>query len=160
MLPVQILIFPAALVAANGDGEAQSLQRRTLLETIRGHPVGTGVSAAKISFAGQSDRAEQVGGVSRQAHIHSILAELVRAVAEGEHARFGLFVCGALARKHGNGEVAAELTPAAGQQLFQLAGCLLCFVRGEDIVLTTGGKLIKFPRASIQSLVKDVIVSR
>ena len=161
LLPVQILIFPAAVIAADGDGKAEARQCGALGVALGGRPVGYDASLSQIIIAGQADRAEKIVGISGQTEGNGVLAKLVGFVSKGDHAGVGIFaVCIGLAGKHGNGEVAAELITAAGQQACQAALRLLCFIRGKGIVLTADGELIKFPPAGSKRLVEDIIVSR
>ena len=113
LLPVHILISPAAVIAGNGDGKAEARQCGALI-AIGGAPAGVIVHITQIIIAGQADLAEKIVGVSGQTEGNGILTKLIGSVAKGDHAVGCLGVCRGLAGKHGNGEVAAVKRACAG----------------------------------------------
>ena len=155
LLPVHILISPAAVIAGNGDGKVEARQCGALI-ALGGAPVGVIVHLTQFVIAGQADRAEKIVGISGHAKGDGVLAKLVGSVSKGDHAVGIRVVSCLLTGKHGNGEVAAVRRACAGPYGRQQARCVPVWVRSQSVIpVIILSDLIELPAAAGACILGD-----
>ena len=155
LLPVHILISPAAVIAGNGDGKAEARQCGALI-AFGGAPVGVIVHLTQFVTAGQADRAEKIAGIPGHAEGDGVRDKLVGFISKGDHAVGIRAVSCLLAGKHGNGEVAAVRRACAGPYSRQQALCMPVWVRSQSVIpVIILSDLIELPAAAGACILGD-----